>query len=79
MADGNQMMIDQTVLVAKLNEIEAECEGDLARIIELLLLENHVLSLDQSTGFRRGIDMNFSEFPRFLEIQESGAPGTNEG
>lgn len=79
MAEKDALVINQPDLIAKLEEAKGKSDGDLARVIELLLLENHVLSLDQSTGFRRGIDMDFSDFPRFVRIEDSDAPTTEEG
>lgn len=60
--------IDPQELVDKLNVLQTKFENDLACIVEFLLLENHVLNMDQSQGFRRGVDLEFSEFPRFLEM-----------
>ena len=79
MADRNQRIIHHSELVSKLMRIKAQCGGDVARVIELLLLENHVLSLDQSAGFVRGITMDFSDFPRFLKLEEADVPVTEEG
>ena len=79
MMDRNQRIIHHSELVSKLMGIKAQCDGDVARVIELLLLENHVLSLDQSSGFRRGITMDFSGFPRFLKLEEVDVPVTAEG
>lgn len=67
--ETGQIVIDQNDLIAKLNELDSQSDGDLARIIELLLLENHVLALDKSKGFRRGIQFEFSQYPRFLEFK----------
>ena len=51
-------------------------DGDLARVIELLLLENHVLMQHQSVGFRRGVPYEFSEFPRFLHFEDEASPAS---
>lgn len=61
--------IDPDALIEKLSTIQSQADGDLARVIELLLLENHVLAIDQSKGLRRGGNFEFSQFPRFLEIK----------
>lgn len=71
MADKPGIVIDPSDLIAKLNDFEAQVEGDLARVLELLLLENHVLQLGQSTGFRRGSRFGFSDYPRFLQLSET--------
>jgi len=68
MADGKGLTIDPNELIEKLNQVQKEADGDLARMIELLLLENHVLQLGQSSGFRRGTHYGFSKFPRFLQL-----------
>lgn len=70
MAKTAYIEIDPAHLVGKLRELEAETEGDLARIIELLLLENHVLRQHQSAGFIRSANYGFSEYPRFLELDD---------
>ena len=68
LADPSTIAIDTAELVEKLRQVEALSDGELARVIELLLLENHVLMQHQSIGFRRGIPYQFSEFPRFLNL-----------
>ena len=78
-ADQQALVIDTSDLMRALKVIETRADGDLARVIELLLLENHVLSLGQSAGYRRGIDMNFSDFPRFLQIVDADVHQTDEG
>lgn len=60
----------------KLRHLEGEADGDLARVIEILLLENHVLMQHQSVGFRRRVDYEFSGFPRFLHLEEEHARDT---
>ena len=70
MVESTKIEIDPNVLVTKLNKTTEQANGDLARVIELLLLENHVLELDQSCGFRRSAHLGFSEYPRFLKIDE---------
>ncbi len=69
--DDKRMIINQDDLIAKLNELHNECGGDLAMVVERLLLENHVLALDRSSGFRRGVNFEFADFPRFLKVQNS--------
>ena len=78
-ADRQALVIDTSDLMRTLKEIDTRADGDLARVIELLLLEHHVLSLGQSAGFRRGIDMNFTDFPRFLQIVDAEGHETDEG
>lgn len=70
MSETHALVINQTDLIAKLEEAKTQSDGDLARVIELLLLENHVLALGQSAGLRRGVTMDFSRFPRFLQIED---------
>ena len=62
--------IDPTHLVGKLRELETQTDGDLARVIELLLLENYVLRQHQSAGFIRSANYGFSEYPRFLRLDD---------
>lgn len=45
-------------------------DNDPARVIELLLLENHILSQNQSDGFMRRRQLVFSSFPRFIELSQ---------
>jgi len=73
MADSASIEIDPTHLVGRLRELETETEGDLARIIELLLLENHVLRQHQSVGFTRNAHYGFFDFPRFLRLDDEAA------
>lgn len=73
MTKAPRLVIDPNQLIAKLNEVEEQADSDLARMIELLLLENHVLKLGQSSGFRCGTHSGFSDYPRFL--QQNGATG----
>ncbi len=51
--DQEALVIDTSDLIRTLKDTETRADGDLARLIELLLLENHALSLGQSAGFRR--------------------------
>lgn len=78
-ADRKTISINPDDLVAKLHDVETAAQGDLARMIELLLLENHVLARDQSMGLRRGVDPDLSDFPRFLQIVDTEGPETDEG
>ena len=64
------LIIAVSDLLANFNRLEEQCQGDPARLVELLLLENHVLRLGQSGGFRRGMSMNFEAFPRFLKFEQ---------
>jgi len=57
-------------LIEKLRDLEKQSNGDLSRVIELLVLENHVLRQHQSVGFRRRVEYQFTEFPRFLRLDE---------
>jgi hypothetical protein len=67
----NDVAINPNDLIAKLNDLDGQCTGDLAHMIEILLLENHVLALQQSKGMLRGAKLDFSQFPRFLELRDS--------
>lgn len=78
MVETASIEIDPKVLTERLKKLEDMVEGDLARIIELLLLENHVLRQHQSVGFRRGADYEFSEFPRFLEFTDPDDIGKDQ-
>lgn len=62
----NNIEIEVSSLVARFDKLQIKADHDLARLIELLLLENHVLTLGQSHGFARGANLDFSKFPRFL-------------
>ena len=42
--------IDPGDLVTKFDQLKLECDGDLAKIVERLLLESHVLLFQQSKG-----------------------------
>lgn len=68
MTKATGLVIDPNQLIGKINEVEEQADGDLARMIELLLLENHVLKLGQSSGLRRGTHFGFSDYPRFLQL-----------
>lgn len=76
MADTASIEIDPAHLVGKLRELETETEGDLARIIELLLLENHVLRQHQSVGFTRKAHYGFSDYPWFLCLDDEISDNT---
>ena len=66
--DTTTISINQNDLVARLSDVDKQAGGDLARMIELLLIENHILRLQQSSGFRRGVPVRYETFPRFLEF-----------
>lgn len=68
--------IEISALIGKFDELQNKADNDLARLVELLLLENHVLTLGQSTGFGRGAYVDFENFPRFLALVE---PNVEEG
>lgn len=70
MSEDCHIMIDPSNLVAKLQKLETHADGDLSSVIELLLLENHVLTQHQSVGFKRGVNYGFSEYPRFLKLDD---------
>lgn len=78
MSEDSHIMIDPSDLVTKLQKLETDADGDLSRVIELLLLENHVLTQHQSVGFRRGAHYEFSEFPRFLKLDDKPLKKTPE-
>lgn len=69
---ANRIIIDPDDLIVKLNQLETQCDGDLARMIEMLLLENHMLARQQSRGLLRGLQFEFSQFPRFLKLTDQG-------
>lgn len=66
--DNKTISIHPDDLVAKLREVERCAQGDLARVIELLLVENLVLQRQRSVGLMRGVSMRFDAFPRFLKL-----------
>lgn len=68
--DTKTISINPEDLVARLHEVENSAQGDIARIIELLLVENHVLKRQQSTGLTRGVGVRFETYPRFLKLEE---------
>ncbi|WP_299592634.1 hypothetical protein [uncultured Tateyamaria sp.] len=70
--DGKTISINPDDLVARLRQVESIAEGDIARVIELLLVENHVLKRRQSTGLSRGVGVRFDTYPRFLRF-DTGA------
>ncbi|WP_136661793.1 hypothetical protein [Nitratireductor sp. XY-223] len=70
MSETSRYEIDLSKLVGKLNDLQSKADGDIARVIELLLLENHLLSIGQSSGFERGRKWDFSQVPRFLKMEE---------
>lgn len=72
-ANANSIEIDHAGLMARLEELQMESDGDVARLIELLLLENQILALRQSTGMHRGLVVDLSSYPRFLELKIPGA------
>lgn len=67
--DSKTISINPDDLVARLREVESSANGDLGRLIELLLVENHVLKLQQSAGLLRGIGVRYETFPRFLKVE----------
>ena len=68
--------IEISALIGKFDDLQNKADNDLARLVELLLLENHVLTLGQSQGFGRGANVDFENFPRFLALTE---PSMEEG
>lgn len=78
MANKGDVQIDPCTLITKLRELESQCDGDLAHVVERLLLENHVLAMQQSSGLKRGMGWDFSMFPRFLSFDESSTPGSGD-
>lgn len=48
---------------------------DIARIVELLLVENHVLKRQQSTGLTRGVGFRYETYPRFLPFDGTAGDG----
>lgn len=80
--DTKTISINPEDLVARLHEVENSAQGDIARIIELLLVENHVLKRQQSVGLSRGVGVRLETYPRFLKLQEQAAddnPDNAEG
>lgn len=68
--DRKTISINPEDLVAKLHEVESSAHGDIARVIELLLVENHVLKGQQSSGLLRGVSVRYHDFPRFLKFED---------
>ena len=77
-ATSTKVEIDPEELIEKFNHLHAKFEGDLAQIVEHLILENHVLNLDQSNGYRRGWKLEFSGYPRFLETADANTGPAEE-
>ncbi|MBO6727824.1 MAG: hypothetical protein JJ911_19355 [Rhizobiaceae bacterium] len=79
---ANRTEIDPNVLVARLKEVEADADGDIARVIELLLVENHALRSQCSRGLNRGQTIQATTYPRFLEIltdkEQDAVPSASE-
>lgn len=73
----NNIEIDTQELVSKLTELEKLAGGDVSRILELLLLENHVLRQNQSSGMLRRRKLDFSTFPRFLKLTNTNVEEIN--
>lgn len=63
--------VDTSSLLETLHGFQELADNDPARVIELLLLENHVLAQNQSDGFIRRRRLDFSTFPRFLQLTET--------
>lgn len=70
----NNIEVDTSSLLETLHRFQELADNDPARVIELLLLENHVLSQNQSDGFIRRRRLDFSTFPRFIELTEMEEP-----
>ena len=68
MSERQSTQISTHLMVQKFKALEEECDGDLARMFERLLLENHILSLQTSSGFLRSAGVDFNSFPRFIEL-----------
>lgn len=66
----NNIEVDTSDLIETLHKFKTLAEDDTARVIELLLLENHILSQNQSDGFIRRRRLDFTTFPRFIELTE---------
>ncbi|MGH1416262.1 MAG: hypothetical protein ACRBB0_22430 [Pelagimonas sp.] len=69
--DPRTISINSDDLVARLREVESSAQGDIARVIELLLVENHVLTRQQSVGISRGVGVRFETYPRFLKFEDN--------
>lgn len=67
------MKIDRDALLIKLGEIQADANNDLARMLEMLLLENQLLKTQVSSGLLRSIPMQLKEYPRFIEFIKEDA------
>lgn len=63
-----RMEIDRDALLLKLAEVRTEADEDLARMLELLLLENHVLKKQVSSGLLRSISLELKSYPRFIDL-----------
>lgn len=66
----NNIEVDTSELIETLQKFKTLAEDDTARVIELLLFENHILSQNQSDGFIRRRRLDFTTFPRFIELTE---------
>lgn len=71
--DNKTISINPDDLVARLREVESSAQGDIARVIELLLVENHVLKQQTSTGLCREVGARYDTYPRFLTLDDSGS------
>jgi hypothetical protein len=60
--------IDHDVILARFEAIKVDAEGDVARMLELLLLENELLRHQSSAGFLRGSRTNLLTYPRFISL-----------
>jgi len=60
--------IDHNALLSKMDKVTSDAEGDIARLIELLLLENYLLKECTSAGFHRGVTPDLSTYPRFVTL-----------
>ena len=70
---GKQIEIDHNVLLAHMDRIKSDAGGDVARMLELLLLENYVLREQTSSGFLRNGQFDVTTYPRFVSLVEGDA------
>lgn len=68
---GKQFEIDHNKLLAHMDRVKSDADDDVARMLELLLLENYVLKEQTSSGFLRNCQVDVSSYPRFVSLVET--------
>lgn len=62
--------VDQQAILEKLEQVQALADGDIARMLELLLAENVFLQKNNMISFYRGQSPDLTTLPRFLQLVE---------